>query len=507
MRKLLVLLAIAVLATVALPAFAELQNVEIGGSIWIRGNYISNTFTAPMPAQLRYGPLRVLGRPIGGPFNPVVASIFDWDDRGGNLKFVEERTILNVKADFTDNVKAVVALDSYDVWGEDFRSNYLTGVDARANSGDDVEVYQAYVEANEMFGYPVRLRVGRQELAFGNQWLVGTRDFEFYFSGLSFDGVRLSYSADKLTIDGWWSKLAERSPIEEDGDVDFYGVYATYAACDACSLDAYWMYVRDARSVQDTPGNNFWEQLWGLDDYGVTNLHTVGLRAAGKVNAFDYNAEVAYQFGDASQIGATFKPFLYGVDDADFDTWGATAEVGYSFDCKCKPRVFLSGTYFGGEDNRDLSFWEWLNPFDRPEASVSFNRLFSNVLYSGFMDLWNDTSNVYMLKAGAMGGVTEKLMAIVAVTYFGAVEPFDRPVVPILTFWTEENDSYLGTEADLFLRYQYSEDLRFEAGWCHLFVGDGLEEGSFSRWNGLIFNGGSDDDDADYFYIGSKLNF
>ena len=47
---------------------------------------------------------------------------------------------------------AFIEIDSYDIWGEDFRSNYVTGVDARAASGDDVEMYQAYIEAEEMSG-------------------------------------------------------------------------------------------------------------------------------------------------------------------------------------------------------------------------------------------------------------------------------------------------------------------------------------------------------------------
>lgn len=506
MRRFFALLAVCMMFGAIVPVYAELQNVEIGGSVWIRGNYISNTFTST-PAALRHGPLATLGRPMGGPFNPFAVSIFDWDDEGGNLKFVEERTILNFKADFSDNVKAVISLDSYDWWGEDFRSNWMTGADGRAASVNDVEVYQAYVEANEMFGQPVRLRIGRQEMAFGNQWLVGARDFEFFFAGLSFDAVRLTYTADKLTIDGWWSKLADRSPIEEDGDVDFYGIYASYQACESCMIDAYWMYVRDAISRQDTPGNNLWEELWNLDEYGVTNLHTLGLRAAGKVSGFDYNVEVAYQFGNADAVGATFKPFVYGDDDADFSTFGATAEIGYSFDYKCHPRIFLAGSYYGGEDNRDLGFWEWLNPFDRPEASVSFNRLFSNQINSGAVDVFNDLSNAYVIKVGTMASPTEKLMAILVANYFGVVDEFDRPEFPVLTFWTDQNGGDLGVELNLFLRYQYSEDLRFEAGWCHLFTGDGLTDGSYTRWNGLLFTGGSDDDDVDYIYIGTKLNF
>ena len=57
------------------------------------------------------------------------------------------------------------------------------------------------------------------------------------------------------------------------------------------------------------------------------------------------------------------------------------------------------------------------------------------------------------------------------------------------------------------MTYHYSEDLSFQAGWAHLFVGDGLEDGQFSFGNGLLFNGGSGDDDSDYVFIETKLCF
>jgi len=94
------LLAVAVLALLGSVAVAELQNVEVGGSIRIRGNY------------------------------------FDMDSLG-KMSYIQQRTRLNVKADFTQDVSAFIELDSYDAWGEDFRSWYLCGNDFRG--GDNVD--------------------------------------------------------------------------------------------------------------------------------------------------------------------------------------------------------------------------------------------------------------------------------------------------------------------------------------------------------------------------------
>lgn len=467
-----------------LPAVAELTQVEIGGQLRIRGNFINNMIAMPAPL-VHYGPLSTLRRPIGGPFAPVVASIVDWDNSGSDYSAVEQRTRLHVKASFTEDVSAFIELDSYDIWGEDFRSNYLTGADGRANSGDDVELYQAYIDAKNLWGTPLSLRVGRQELAFGSQWLVGTRDFAFLYTGLSFDALRLTYAGESFTVDAWAAKLQDNLGDFGEDDVDFYGVYASCTAVEGHTFDAYWMLLND-----DTMPK------------ADTHLNTVGLRGAGRFGAFDYDAEVAYQFGSADAYG-----FLAGDRGADFDNFGAKLDMGYAIDTVWTPRVFVSGRYYGGEDNRDISFIDWANPWYRPNASVNFNRLFSNEIASGFVDLLNDLSNAWFARAGVMFAPFEKVRSILAVTYYESLEAFDRPVMPVLTWWTCENDRDLGWEVTFFHEYHYSEDLVFELGWTHLFTGDGMAQGNYSAWNGTILNGGSDDDDADYMYAGCRINF
>ncbi len=512
MRKVTLIVSMAALLVVSGPALAELQNIEVGGEIQIRGNYIRDTFTGPAPMEVRWAPPLLGKRPIGGPFaNLGVVSITDWDDRGSNLKMVEHRTRLNVKADFTDDVSAFIELDSYDWWGEDFRSNYITGADTRANTVDDVEVFQAYIEANEMYGYPLRLRVGRQELCLGSEWLVGNNDFALLFSGLSFDGLRLTYATDVVSLDAWWSKLAENSPLEEDGDIDFYGVYGSYLGIEDMTIDGYWLYLRDPGRIPTGFGP---VGTWlGLNDFDTTQLHTLGLRAAGLAGAFDYEAEIAYQLGEADRIGSTFVGSMGLADDnADFDNWGGHFDVGYTFDASYQPRVFVGGAYFEGEDNRDISFLEWINPFYRGEASISFNRLFSDTIYSGAMDATRTFSNGYIARAGLNLRPTEKLGALLMATYFATDEAFESPrrILGIPVFpavWTKDNDDYLGTDVCLFLTYNYSENLAFEAGWAHFFTGDGTEEGNFNFWNGLMFNGGTENDDADYWYAGTRIKF
>ena len=499
-------------------ALAELQNVDVGGELRIRARYWDNVYM-DSTREIRIPNFFLPNRPIG-PFG--TASRYSFDEAGTTRQWVEQNTRLKISADFTNYVNAVIELDDFEVWGQtDFRSNYLTGVDSAANSSDDVEVLQSYIEMNEVAGLPLRLRMGRQQIRLGAGWLVGEQHATI---NSSFDGVRATYTGAGWALDGWATKLFETGANEEDGDVNFYGLAASCTALEGHEFIAYWLYLRDARSLNDT---NFvapieWlEDAFKLDDYDATNLHTVGFRASGDLLGFDYAGEIAYQFGEADSAGALFAPFnqLYGDDDADYDNWGGDIEVGYIFEnVMWTPRVYLGGVYFSGEDNRDMSFLEWLNPFDRPDASISFNRLFSQVRYYEFFDEARGGTNFYQIRAGINANPLERISANFEVSKLGVNETFDYPtaidagmfripIAPALSFLTEESGDDIGYVAEIEFVYQYSEDLSFRFSWDHMFVSDDVVDGSFIFANGLEFLGGSDSEDLNYVEFETRLRF
>ena len=416
----------ALLTAFSAGAYAELQNVEVGGGIRIRGNW------------------------------------YDLDNTLPEVAFVEQRTRLNFKADFTDNVSTFIEVDNYGNWGTDFRSDYLTGLDGAG--GGDVSLYQAYIEANEMWGTPLRLRVGRQELQFGSQWLVGVNDASSFFQGLSFDAIRLDYTTDQFTVAAFASKLAEGlDDLYSESDVDFYGIYGSYTGIEDVTIDAYWLFVRDdggrAANVE-------------------VDIHTIGLRGAGKIGAFDFESEVAYQFGDVERPGG---------NDPDYGNLAANVEVGYTFDATIQPRIYLGGAYFGGDADEDLSF----------------NRLFSNWEYSEFIEN-TELSNAWLIRAGVSILPTESVKLALAATYFQVDDTIDTP--GFLGFGGDEGDSDLGWEVGLYGSYQYSEDLAFRAGYVHYFGDDGLD-GELIALNGLTLFNGDEDDDYDYLFVETEIKF
>jgi hypothetical protein len=439
------LLAVALLMSFSGGVFAELQNVELGGSIRIRGDY------------------------------------FRFDSLG-NQAFVEQRTRLNVKADFTNDVSAFIEFDSYDNWGDSFRSWYLCGNDFPAKKRDDVQLYQAYINVKNLWGTPLNLRVGRQEIALGNQFLVGTNDSSYLFTGLSFDAARLTFANDQVKIDAIAAKLAETFQNFGKGDVDFYTVYGSYIGVENLTLDAYWMYVRDNQG-----------EITELVNGTNLNQHTVGLRGAGKFGGFDFNAEGAYQFGNVDGVENPWFRFFDRNADVKYNTFAANAEAGYTFDIAWQPRVFGKFTYLGG-GKPDQSCWS-------NDRTMPFDRLFSNIQYSEFLDGYTHNngklSNAYIYSLGVQVHPTDCVSLKLLASYLRA----DKQ----LCSWIDETKD-LGWETGIHGDYHYSEDLVFRAGYSHFFGKAGLETPPI-RWSGLMPWDASRKDQYNYMFLETEVRF
>jgi len=452
MRKSLFVLIAAMMVATTVPAFAELQNVEVGGSLRMRGNWYSQVDS------------------IAG-FSSATFSDSDPD-----ALYVEQRSTINVTADFTDDVSAFIELDSYNNWGDDnFRR--LNGADAEgaagqgynsrifptssSPSGTPVNLYQAYVEMKDAWGYPITLRVGRSEMQHGSEFLVGNQDTSSGFVGLSFDGAWLTYTHDQFWIQGFWTRIAQNSNTtrwEQSGDVDFMGVYGSYTGIEDMTIDAYYYFLSQA--VTDSNGL--------VDD---ANLHTIGARFAGNKSQFDWEANGAYQLGDSGNAAPS----------DDYSAFGIQAALGYTFDIEYQPRIFMQGGYYSGNDPSD-------------PGDPAFRRLFSDHEYSEFLDGGN-LSNVWFVGGGAGAQITESISLAAVANYFQAVEQVSGL------------DDNLGVELGVYMTYNYSEDLAFNVGYAHLFVGDGLEDGAQIYNDGKSIAGGNGSDDVDYVYIEAVISF
>jgi hypothetical protein len=466
MRKTLVVLMAMMMVGMTIPAFAELQNVQVGGSLRIRGNWYNE----------------------GTTFNK---------DLQNDQLYVEQRTRVNVGADFTDDVHAFIELDNYGNWGDDFRgldsSGLLTGADGTSNSlefyesdrgiptlssDNSVSLYQAYVEMKDAWGAPIDIKIGRSEMVHGDEFLVGNNDTSSQFRGLSFDGVWATYNNDSFNVSGFFTRIVQDVTGESSGDADFMGVYGSYTGIENMTIDGYYYYfhAQNADFTSSAQGDN-------------THIHTVGARFAGNAAQFDWAGNAAYQFGD-SGLGE-FLSFT-DADTVDVSAFGVQGAVGYTFDVNMQPRIFANGAYYSGAELND----------DGSIDQFGFNRLFSDHEYSEFIDN-TDLTNVWFVGGGVSAQVTEAISLTGVANWFNAVENLED------VFGSgapDEND--LGIEVALYAKYDYSEDLYFQMGYAHFFAGKAMEDGALVNSLGVGFTGGfGEQDDVDYVFLETGISF
>lgn len=490
MRSIKVFVMIALVMGVCGMVYAELQNVEVGGSIRIRGNWFEGE-----------------------------------DNENFDMSFVEQRTRLSVKADFTQKVSAFFELDSYDIWGEDFRSqNYITGADGRARSTDDVEFYQAYIEAKDMWDTGLQLRVGRQELILGSGWLVGNNSTSSFFRGLSFDSILLSYNlGDKFAAHLLYAKIAETMRDLGENDVDLYALYLTCTAIESMTFDLYYMFLRDDGPVVGSAGsNNLLNALFpgalGAGGAQTADVHTVGVRAAGGYEGLDFEAETAFQFGSISDGRHRHLKIWTADDDLTMSTnVGINLQAGYTFDVKTKPHPWAGFAAFLGLHNDD-------NP------DLPFNRLFSNWEYSEFLEN-TELSNCYVFRGGVdinpIDALTLKVVGtcIVAdkdegsrnrmydLTTGNLDERLRHWASNIRNNWgrlvdgTGSSSREAAWELGLYADYAYSKDLTFRAGYAHLWTDSGIENGDRIALNGTSVANVGGNEQLDYLFWEAELKF
>ncbi len=501
MKKLSIVLALLVVVAMAIPAVAEVEEVTVGGSIQVRGNYqtpgISHFSEEMVPTDVVAQQISLSLFPVS--FNDDVPALDYWT----------QRTRVNVDAKLSGGIRAFVEIQSYDFWGVDVddidveaasMNTTMPILDQRAfgvfaGQGDDwVQMYQAYIEMNNICDYPLSLRVGRQEIVLGREWLVGNNSAGVNFSGFALDGIRASYDTDLFRVDAWWTQLIDGASPEArlvndkaDTNVDFSGVYGTYKGIENMAIDAYFLWVRNPiTTLSITP-----------TDESTNNLYTVGARVAGQWDfagmlpgMLDYNIEGAAQFGDNNGVDLEEGDF---DDSGSYEGWAFNAMAGYTFsDVTWTPRLELEYAFFSGDSD--------IEDGDTGE----FVRLFSDVHY-GELNLGgnfdNGATNMHIIRVGASAVPVEKLTVKGDLYWFLLAESDDESLgktfgVPQV-FADDSFDDSPGLELDLVADYQYTEDLNLRAGWAHFFADDAIK----NSW------GRGQDDDVDYLYVQALLVF
>lgn len=156
---------------------------------------------------------------------------------------------------------------------------------------DPFDLREAYVQLSAGQTGRWELLLGRQELALGDERLVGADNF-WCNLGITHDAVRVAYTRGDARFDWFTSAVVEprrhglNRPISGER---LSGVYATFGGEEGgLHLDPYFLWK-----------SNFAE--WHEDGFeGAFDVFTYGVLSAGDLpRGFDYNVEMAFQGGRA----------------------------------------------------------------------------------------------------------------------------------------------------------------------------------------------------------------
>ena len=187
-------------------------------------------------------------------------------------EYTTMRSRLSLEAALGDGVRVFVQLQDVRAWGGE-----LGTTDARA---DALDLHQGWAELGDGESAPVSVRVGRQELSYGGERLVGALNWAQ--QARSFDGARLRLRpAGGVVVDAVAMQLGDVDAGTADGALA--GLHGRIAA--AGLLEGYVWYVGE-----DGEGDR-------LED--VADTYTVGARWESAAAGIRWRLEGAYQLGES----------------------------------------------------------------------------------------------------------------------------------------------------------------------------------------------------------------
>ncbi|MHC4475000.1 MAG: alginate export family protein [Planctomycetota bacterium] len=344
---------------------------------------------------------------------------------------------------------------------------YVTDRDRRvglAGLEDHADLHQGFADIpTSLSGRPITFRLGRQELQYGAQRLISPLDWGN--TRRTFDGMKFFTDLAGWRVDAFAVRpvVGDRRNLDDENEnLDFYGVYATKKASEALSKDVYFLLLKNN---DESPNANF--------RLGRRTLYTTGTRLWGKRGDWDYETELAGQFGTLA--GDRVR------------AWMAAAGGGYTFaDVAWTPRVGVLYDYASGD--RD--------PNDGTHST--FNQHFPlGHAWLGYLDLVG-RSNIHAIKAQLKVKPTDKITAWADFHTFLADQDRDALYSAGGIATRRDRDGAgshaFGHELDLTMKIALDAHTSAMIGYAHM-------------WPGGFVSATGDDDEPDLIYAMIEYKF
>lgn len=341
-------------------------------------------------------------------------------------EFTSMRTRLSARVALTERIGAFVQIQDVRLWGSE-----QSTTDATA---DALDVHQAWIELGDPVEGSLGLRLGRQELAYGGQRLIGALDWAQ--QARAFDGARLRYRPGAaLTLDGLAMRIGDADAGQPDSGL--YGLYATLAA--AGSLEGYLFYhTRDAFAGLPPTSEDLSERF------------TVGGRWAASAAGFDWRLEAAYQDG---RIG---EPAVTGIGSFE--------------DISAYLVALRAGTRIGPDFGIQV-WYDRLSGDDDPDDGTDrvFDTLFAtNHKFYGHMDLFTDIP-LHTRRRGLQDFAVKAAYRLTDSQTVGAdFHSFHLAAADGL------ESGHIGEELDLRYRWGYAPGVALTGGLSYFLAGDAM---------------------------------
>jgi alginate export protein len=351
------------------------------------------------------------------------------------------------------------------------------------------DLRQGYLRLGGATDFPLSLKVGRQELAYGDERLVGVFDWDNLTR--VFDAARLRYEAKDFWVDAFISRvvIADDDHFNQaNWDDSFSGLYAsTRSLVPNTELQLYFLSDNASANSPKASGT-------GGKGNSPRDIYTVGMRfqtLPGQLQGWDFNGEFAGQFGDFEYPAGT--PGVINGKRLDHLAYATHLEGGYTFsNLDLRPRLTLGIDYGSGDDN----------PKDQ-EHSTFVNLYPTNHKFYGAMDFfsWQNMIDPY-LKATLVP--VRGLTVVLTYNAFWLASTSDFFYQINQSARTKggygiqpQNGNFAGQEIDLVVSYQPKPFMQIQGGYGHYFTGSYIDD-TFRTLGGSH--------DADWVYLQAQFS-
>jgi len=407
---------------------------------------------------------------------------------GGELRYrleLRDDFNFNDEAFEDDALHLLRARLHLDVGAGSFVRMFVQGQDAESFAGssfnrtnafiDRLDLRQLFVEISlreisfnkisRLWAGDFKLKVGRQELSYGEQRFVGA--FDWSNVARVFDAIKVTWTPTSWAqVDSWFSQvvLVDRvRPDSADHGDNFYGLYTSLKPLKDHILDAF-LFIRHDRD----------NELRGeiVSHRGQLKEYTLGNRARGRRGNADYGIEWAWQFGSRAH--------------EEIAAWAWHNEMGYTFvKAPSSPRIGMEYNHGSGDDNAS-------------DGQVgNFDNLFpTNHVHYGHIDLASQR-NLDHLEANVSAKPFKPLTLTAKYGWFFLdtnKSAWFNAGQGVVRAARSSASQTLGQEVDLVGRWQISKHIDALVGYAH------FNAGAFVQDTGTS-------DDANFFYWQTLVKF